>query len=76
MLDINAARQAYLSKEISNIGFVRSSDNLADGLTKEKMQGALCQLLKTSKHTVRCEQWIMRRYRAMELQLYPKVTSS
>ena len=34
MLDIYVTRQAYKSKEISNIGFVRSSHNLVDGLTK------------------------------------------
>ena len=34
MLDIHVARQACQAKEISNIGFVRSSANLADRLTK------------------------------------------
>ena len=60
MLDIHAARQAYQAKEISNIGFVRSSDNLADGLTKQKMQAELFKLLQHAKHTVKCEQWIIR----------------
>ena len=41
MLDIDATRQAYQRQEITNIGFVRSEHNLADGLTKEKKQGAL-----------------------------------
>ena len=36
MLDIHSARKAYQAHEISNIGFVRSCDNLADGLTKAK----------------------------------------
>ena len=60
MLDIHAARQAYQAQEISNIGFVRSCDNLADGLTKANMQKSLLNLLKTGHHEVICEQWIIR----------------
>ena len=37
ILDIHVTRSAYQVKEISNIGFVRSSDNAADGLTKPKV---------------------------------------
>ena len=59
-LDIHTARQAYQSREISNIGFVRSSDNLADGLTKPKMQKAIFHLLQTASHTPVREQWIIR----------------
>jgi len=60
MLDIHCARQEYQAQEISNIVFVRSCDNLADGLTKPKMQKALFELLKTGAHAVKCEQWILR----------------
>ena len=60
MLDIHAAREGYKKREISNIGFVRSSANLADGLTKEKMQKDLFHLLKSGKHIVQYEQWILR----------------
>ena len=60
MLHIHSAREAYKSKEISNIGFVRSSDDLADGLTKEKMQKALFVLLQEGKHEFLCEQRIIR----------------
>ena len=60
MLDIRAAREAYQAREISNIGFVRSSDNLGDCLTKKNMQKALLQLLKNAKHEVKFEQWIIR----------------
>eukprot|EP00171_Calliarthron_tuberculosum_P023641 IDg23641t1 len=35
MLDIAAAREGFRDKVISDIGFVRSSSNLADGLTKK-----------------------------------------
>ena len=58
--DIHTARQAYQSREISNIGFVRSSDNLADGLTKPNMQKAIFHLLQTASHTPVCKQWIIR----------------
>ena len=59
-LDIHTAQQAYQSRQISNIGFVRSSDNLADGLTKPKMQKAIFNPLQTASHRQVCEQWILR----------------
>ena len=60
MFDVHAAREAYKRKEISNIGFVRSSENLADGLTKGNMQKALLNLLQTGEQKIDCEQWIFR----------------
>ena len=60
MLDIHSVRQAYQAHEISNIGFFRSCDNLADGLTKPKMKKALFEILRSGVHEVRCEQWILR----------------
>ena len=36
MIDTRSARQTYQAHEISNIGFVRSENNIADGLTKPK----------------------------------------
>ena len=56
MLDIYAARQAYKVQEISCISFVRSSHNLADGLTKPKVQAALYQLVPTAYHKPNVEQ--------------------
>ena len=47
-------------KEISNIGFVRSSENLADGLTKGNVQKALLNFLQTGEHKINCEQWILK----------------
>ena len=43
-LNIHAARQAYQAQEISSIGFVRSEDNIADGLTKSKKK-AVCHII-------------------------------
>ena len=60
MLDIHATRQSYQNQEISNTGFVRSTQNLADGLTKPKMEAALLETLQTGQHSVKCEQWIFR----------------
>ena len=60
MLDTHATRSAYQMKEFSNIGFVRSSDNVADGLTKPKVQMAIFDILRTGRHNVNCEKWILR----------------
>ena len=60
MLDVYASRQAYKALGTSNIGFVRSSHNLADGLTKPKVQAALYKLLTTAYHEPKVEQWIIR----------------
>jgi hypothetical protein len=59
LVDIAAARQAYQSREISNIGLIRSEDNAADGLTKLGPNKALYRLLSSSQihHTVR--QWVV-----------------
>ena len=55
VLDIHAARNAYKPHEISNIDFVRTNHNSADGLTKEKMQGALYKLVIAGRQKVEAE---------------------
>ena len=60
MIDIAAAREGFKRKEISDIGFVRSSNNIADGLTKAMNQSALLRILSTSTLHVNAEQCIMR----------------
>ena len=60
MLDIHATRTAYINREISNTGFVRTYPNLADGSTKPKMQRSLIELLMKGGHNESCEQWIFR----------------
>ena len=60
MLDISATRQACKAEHISNIGFVRSSYNLPERLTKSRTQQALYDLVKIVRHTVRAEKWIVR----------------
>ena len=41
MLDIAAAREGFQNMTISDIGFVRSSSNVADGLAKQMNQAML-----------------------------------
>ena len=60
MLEIHASRESYKAKEISNIGFVRSSDNSANRITKQKMQKSLFNLVENGRHSINCEQWIIR----------------
>ena len=60
MIDIAAACEGFKDHLISEIGFVRSSSNIADGLTKSISQAALQDVLRTGKYCVRAEQWIVR----------------
>ncbi len=60
MLDTYATRESYENQETSNIGFVRSNHNLADGLTKPNVQASQLQLLQTGRQQVKSEQWILR----------------
>ncbi|CAN8072966.1 unnamed protein product [Agarophyton chilense] len=60
MLDIAAARQGFKTKAISDIGFVRSSHNVADGLTKTMHQAALKNILRTGSLQIKPEQWVIR----------------
>ena len=60
MPDISGTKQAYKAEQISSIGFVRSSYNLANGLTKPHIQQALYDLITTGRHTIAVEQWIVR----------------
>lgn len=60
MIDIEAAREAYARGEVSNVGWVRSEDNLVDGLTKIKKCDALHELLQTGVLSRKVERWITR----------------
>lgn len=52
MIDIQAAREAYGKQEISDVGWIRSEDNPADGLTKPAPCEALERLLDTGMGNV------------------------
>jgi hypothetical protein len=59
LIDIAAARQAYQSREISNIEYIRSADNAADALTNIGFNMALYRLL-TSSHIIHTViQWVV-----------------
>ncbi len=60
MLDIGAAREGFGDKVISDIGFIRSSNNIADGLTKSMSQAALQAAVSTGMLAIHPEQWIIR----------------
>ena len=56
MLDIAVERNAFHDREISDIGFLRSRHNIADGLTKPMQQAALRTVLTTSHWRPEAEQ--------------------
>lgn len=60
MLDIASVREAVREKVISDIGFVRSSRNIADGLTKNMSQKQLFTVLRSGFLELQIEQWIIR----------------
>jgi hypothetical protein len=47
MIDVAAAKQAYDCKDTSDIGFIRSPFNIAEGFTKPGICSALVDCLKT-----------------------------
>ena len=59
MLDLYAAREGYKSRDISNIGFIRSQYNTADSLTKPMKKETLRELMPTAKLNTNVEQWII-----------------
>ena len=59
MIDIKAAREEYDASEISDVGWVSSDDNPADGFTKEKRCALLEKLLDSERLDVVAKQWII-----------------
>lgn len=59
MLDIACPREGYLRHDISDIGLVRSGDNIADVLTKQMNQSALRTMMSTGKVEVEPVHWII-----------------
>ena len=60
MIDIATARKVFRDEVISDIGFIKSSKNLADGLTKSMRQASLREVITTGVLNVRPEQWIVK----------------
>ena len=59
MVHVHVARQAYRGQEISNIGFVKSSATIADGLKRGKMQNNPLSLLQNGFDDIDYEQSIL-----------------
>jgi len=60
MIDVASAREGFRDRDISDIGFVRSSQNIFDGLTKRMSRKALKQYMESGILTFQCEQWVVR----------------
>ena len=60
MLDIAAVRLSFRDKVISDISFIRSSSNIADGLKKSMSQAILRAAVSTGMLSIQPEQWIIR----------------
>ena len=60
MIDLQAVREAYQMHVISNDGFLRGTNNPADGHTKIGKCHALYHLLQTGRRDFIVEQWAIR----------------
>ena len=60
MIDIQAAREAYDQSEISDVGWIVSEDNPADGLSKPKRCELLESILDSGRNELKAEKWIIR----------------
>lgn len=61
MVDINAVREAYLNKIISNVALIKTQYNIADSLTKIGSNQALIRLLMTHRIEHPIEQYVIER---------------
>lgn len=59
ILEIAAAREGFNNKTISDIGFIRSTANIADDLTKQMEQAIIMTVVSSGKLDVVPEQWIV-----------------
>jgi hypothetical protein len=58
LIDLAVLRQAYRHHEVDDVGFIRSSQNLADSLTKDVKTSALLDVLHTGKLSHPVEEYI------------------
>ena len=61
MIDIAGVKQAYKTREIHTLGFIRTNYNVADALTKVKACDAMRKALRTGKLEHPVEQWVERK---------------
>ena len=58
MNEISDIRQAYKDREITNVTWIRSSQNIADNLTRKQGNDILRQTMTTGKLEFIIEQWV------------------
>ena len=61
MIDVAGVKEAYKTRDIHTIGFIRTQYNPADALTKVRPCGALDEVIKSGRLTHPVAQWIKRR---------------
>jgi hypothetical protein len=60
MIDIMALRQSYERRELIEIRWINSQDNLADAITKPNPNKALEKFITTNRLQVRMKGWVKR----------------
>ena len=60
MIDILALQESYERRELTEIRWIYSQNNLADAMTKATPNKALQRLIDTNKLTIRVEGWVQR----------------
>lgn len=62
MIDVRAASEAYQRGEISKVGWISSSDNIVDGLSKVPRSEALERFLNEGVIRHKVEHWVSRNH--------------
>ena len=60
MVDLMCLRQAYERREITEVKWISSGNNLADAMTKAKPYQALKTLIDTNKLNLEVTEWVER----------------
>ena len=60
IVDLMCLRQAYERREITEVKWISSEDNLADAMTKAKPCQALKTLIDTNKLNLQVTEWVER----------------
>ena len=58
MVDLMCLRQAYERREITEVKWISSGDNLADAITKAKPCQALKTLININKLNLKVTEWV------------------
>ena len=60
MLDVAAAREGFLDKIVSEIGFIGTNHSVGDGMTKIMNQAQIRNAISSGNLTIHAEQWTKR----------------